>query len=290
MGLRTKFNVIMVFAYLVGIGGIGWVSFEILQRNAREEILHIAGLIMENAMAVRGYTSEEIRPLLSDDAGHDFLPQTVPAYAASRSIEKFRANYPEYTYKEATLNPTNPIDRATDWERAIIDHFRNNPDENELVGVRQTALGPSMYMARPIEVDSPGCLSCHGKIQAAPEAMRERYGEANGFGWQMNEIVGSQVVNVPMSVALDRAQGAFWAFMITSSGYFLIVMLVANILLHYVVIKPVKRISDTAHEISMGRMEVPEWQPRGKDEIASLAESFNRMRRSLINAIKLLDE
>jgi protein-histidine pros-kinase len=40
----------------------------------------------------------------------------------------------------------------------------------------------------------------------------------------------------------------------------------------------------------MGKLEVPEYKPKGNDEVASLAESFNRMRRSLVNAMKILDE
>jgi protein-histidine pros-kinase len=48
--------------------------------------------------------------------------------------------------------------------------------------------------------------------------------------------------------------------------------------------------SSIAHEVSMGKLNVEEYVPRGKDEIASLAESFNRMRRSLFNAMNMLDE
>jgi protein-histidine pros-kinase len=36
-------------------------------------------------------------------------------------------------------------------------------------------------------------------------------------------------------------------------------------------------------------MDAPEFAERGRDEIASLGASFNRMRRSLANALKLLE-
>ena len=51
----------------------------------------------------------------------------------------------------------------------------------------------------------------------------------------------------------------------------------------------VRRMSAIASEISLGNMDAPEFPVRGRDEIASLAESFTRMRRSLANAIKLLE-
>jgi hypothetical protein len=41
-----------------------------------------------------------------------FLPQTVPAYAATETLAQLRKKYPNYDYKEATLNPTNPRDRS----------------------------------------------------------------------------------------------------------------------------------------------------------------------------------
>ena len=62
-----------------------------------------------------------------------------------------------------------------------------------------------------------------------------------------------------------------------------------NLLLHFVIVKPVRRISAIASEVSLGNMDAPEFTVRGRDEIASLSESFNRMRRSLANAMKLLE-
>lgn len=290
MGLRTKFNLVMLLVFALGMGGIGYIATEVLQRNAREEILHTAGIMMESAMSIRGYTINEIRPLLEVQMTRDFMPQTVPAYAAMRNIHGLRERYPEYNYKEATLNPTNPASRATDWEAGIVEHFRNNVSVRELIGERETATGRSLYMARPIRIENESCLVCHGHVQDAPQTMLARYGEANGFGWKMNEVVGSQIVSVPMSVPLQRAQATLSTFMISLGAVFAVVMIILNVLLHSIVIRPVKRMAGIAHEVSMGKLDVEECKPRGKDEIAVLAESFNRMRRSLVNAMQMLNE
>jgi protein-histidine pros-kinase len=67
-------------------------------------------------------------------------------------------------------------------------------------------------------------------------------------------------------------------------------MAALNVLLRMMVVRPVTAIARMADDVSLGKVDVPEYVPKGKDEIASLAESFNRMRRSLANAMKLLGD
>lgn len=290
MKLGIKFNLVLVFTFVLGITAAGMVSYQILQQNARDEILHTASIIMASALSIRSYTVNEVKPLLEPHMTDKFLPQTVPAYAATQNILGLREKYPEYTYKEATLNPTNPVSRATDWEISIVEYFRNNDDAKELVGEHGTAVGPSLYVAHPIKITNEACLGCHGNKEDAPTAMLASYGDTGGFGWKMNEIVGAQIVNVPMSVALDRAQKTFQTFMLSLSLVFLVIIVLLNVLLQTIVIKPVKRISTIANDVSMGNLEAPELHIDGKDELATLGESFNRMRRSLDNAMKMIDD
>ena len=98
--------------------------------------------MMEAALAVRSYTSAEIKPLLDTQMKYSFLPQSVPAYSANQYFSKLRKKFPDYSYKEATLNPTNPINRATDWEADIVTAFRNSPERTEVIGERETPNGP----------------------------------------------------------------------------------------------------------------------------------------------------
>lgn len=290
MNLGAKFNLVLIVTFLVGMVAAGYVSNNMLQQNAREEILHTASIIMEGAMAVRSYTVNEVKPLLIPHMQDEFLPQTVPAYAATQNIRGLREKFPEYTYKEATLNPINPTSRATDWETTIVEHFRNNSTKSELVGVHQTAVGPQLYMARPIQVKNGQCLNCHGKREDAPQTMLTRYGVSGGFGWSLNETVGAQIVSVPMSVALQRASKTFQTFMLSLAGVFLTLIILLNMVLHMIVLKPIRQISNMANDISMGNQDVPEFTTNGKDELSVLGESLNRMRRSLDNAMKMLEE
>jgi HAMP domain-containing protein len=187
------------------------------------------------------------------------------------------------------LNPTNPRDRAQDWEEDVIKEFRQNPTRTEFIGQRDTPAGPSMYIARPIKLTAERCLVCHSTVEAAPKPMVEKYGPANGFGWNMNEVLGAQVVSVPMSVPLQRADRAFGIVMGLLTAVFLAIGLTLNLMLWKLVIQPVSRLSALSDRVSLGELNAPEFPVKSKDEIGVLAESFARMRKSLVHAMKMLD-
>jgi len=287
MSLRLKFNLILGLASLLGVLVSGFLAHHFLQQNAREEVLDSARIMLESARAVRGYTVAEIRPLLELQQKRQFLPQTVPAYSARIYINKLQKQYPNYSYKEATLNPTNPVDRAAGWEVDVVDWFRNKPDVEELVGERDTPVGRFMYLSQPIRITNEACLVCHSTPASAPPTMIDSYGSANGFGWKLNEVVGAQIVSVPMSLPLQRAEAMSRVFMASMIAVFALIGLLLNVLLHLLVIKPVKNIADNANRVSVGALDAGELEVRGKDEISSLAQSFNRMHRRLANADKM---
>ena len=215
MGLRFKFNLVLFGVFLAGFGVAGYISHDLLHRQARDRVLGEARLVMEAALAIRGYTVGQVKPHLIGLMDREFLPQTIPAYAATETLAELHKKYPDYDYKEATLNPTNPRDRAADWEADLINTFRNRADSREISGQRDTPTGPALYIAHPIRIESPACLTCHSTPDAAPASMLKVYGAANGFGWKLNEVVGAQVVSVPMSVPLENAGPAKLQFFTT---------------------------------------------------------------------------
>ncbi|AKJ29574.1 c-type heme family protein [Caldimonas brevitalea] len=289
MKLLLKFNLVFVLVFVLGLGATGYVTRDLLQRNAQQEVLDHARLLIEKALAVRSYTSGQIGPLLETQMKYSFLPQSVPAYSATEVLATLHKKYPDYSYKEATLNPTNPRDRAVEWEVDIVNQFRNSPDTKEFVGQRDTPTGRSLYVARPIKITDPACLRCHSTVDAAPKPMVDRYGPANGFGWNFNEVIGAQVVSVPMTVPLQRADSAFKVFMGLLTAVFVLIGAALNVMLWKLVIQPVSRLSAIADRVSLGEMEAPEFNASSRDEIGTLAQSFSRMRKSLVQAMKMLD-
>lgn len=290
MGLRLKFNVVLIMVFLIGFAATGMISRQLLQDNARDEVVRNARLLMDTALAVRAYTVEQIKPHLDPQLAEVFLPQTVPAYAATETLAHIRKKYPDYGYKEATLNPTNPRDRATDWEADLINQFRKNAEAKELISERLSATGQQLFIAKPIQITNAACLACHSVPLNAPASMIKVYGEANGFGWKHNEIIGAQVVTVPMDIPVLNADRALKTFMASLAGVFVVVFAVLNLMLGWLIVHPIRKMSQAANKVSTGDFEVPEFVEGGRDEVAVLGAAFNRMRRSLDKAMKMIED
>jgi len=291
MKLLAKFNLILLVVF--GAGGlfIAQRAYSFLIGNARREVLQQAQLMMASATSVRDYTANDLSPLLQQLPRHrvHFLSETIPFYAATVTFNNLRKSYPNYTYKEAALNPTNLEDRASDWEADIIDELRNHPGQTQDEGTRPTPAGQSLFIAHPITA-TPECLECHGNPSAAPHAMLAVFGRDNGFGWKKDEIVGAQIVSVPMAVPIAIANQAYHRLL-----FFLIVTMILAILaldggVYFFVIRPLKIVNKSADRVSRGEKNVPPIKVRGRDEIATVASSFNRMQVSLAKALKMFDE
>jgi protein-histidine pros-kinase len=281
---------VFLLIFAVGLTVAAYISRDLLERNARDEVLQNARIMMESALASRTYTSNQVRPLLDTQMKYEFKPQSVPAYAATEQLNDLRKKFVDYSYKEATLNPTNPRDRVTDWEGDIVNQLRQNPERAEIVGERETLTGRALYLARPIQIKSEACLTCHSTVEAAPKTMIDLYGPANGFGWRLNEVVGAQIVSVPMALPIKRSEDTFKVFLISLTAVFAFIFVALNLMLYYIVIHPVRRLSHVADQVSLGQLDAPGFAVKGKDEISALAGSFERMRTSLVQAMKMLGE
>jgi protein-histidine pros-kinase len=288
MRLLLKFNLVFAAVLLTGPGATAYVSWNVLQRNAQQEIAQDARLLMESAIGQRNHTVSQVKPLLEIQMKYFFLPQTVPAYAATEVFADLRQRFPEFSYKEATLNPTNPRDRALDWKTDIIQLFRNDLANVEVTGERETPTGRPFYVARPLRIDAPACLACHSTVDAAPATLIAQYGSANGFGWKLNDIIGAQVISVPTAVPIRRATAAFRRFMPSVAAVFVISGGALNLMLWRIVIRPVSKLSALANRVSTGDLAAPPFAVSSQDEIAELAESFTRMRKSVEHAMKML--
>jgi HAMP domain-containing protein len=290
MKLRGKVNLALIAAFAIGLILAGGGAYKVLTDDAVDNSARDARIVMEQASAIRTYTAEAIRPLLETQMKVQFLPHSIPSFAAQTNFRLVQKKLPEYSYREPALNPTNVNDRALDWEAAIINDFREHPDKTETMVVRETPGGKYLTLPRPLKVGSAACLTCHSTPDAAPPTMVALYGPLNGFGWKQGETIGAQVVSIPMAVPLQRAYSTLGWLMVALAGVFLIILLIVDTLLRALVVKPVVGISEMASDVSMGKLDAPEYVRSSHDEIGSLATSFNRMKRSLQNAMKMLEE
>ena len=291
MRLLIKFNLILILVFGSGMAAAGYFARDFLQQTAHDQVVQQARLMMGSAGAMRTYTTKQVGPLLQEHQKqiNTFLAQTVPAYAATEAFNYMRSDYPDYTYKEATLNPTNLRDRAVDWEADVIQIFRTHPDQKEFSGERDTPAGRTLFLAKPLVAAAP-CLECHSTSREAPPAMIRIYGTNNGFDWKMGDTVGAQIISVPMSVPLGIAERAFRSLMFSLGAISLATLILLDLAIFLIVIRPVTRLSKVADQISKGDLNIPELHVKGSDEISQLAQSFNRMYLSLVKAIRMLEQ
>ncbi|HTD54254.1 MAG TPA: DUF3365 domain-containing protein [Silvibacterium sp.] len=293
MKLLVKFNLLLIVVFGIGLALIAINARSFLLEDAKTTVFSEAKLMAASSTATRDYTDEEISPILESTPEHknDFLPQTIPFYAATVTFNRLRKSghdFADYTYKEATLNPTNLTDRASDWEADIVNHFRNNPADKDVVGERDSAVGPTLYLAAPITVES-GCLTCHSSPSVAPKALIKRYGTQNGFGWHQNEIVAAQIISIPMSVPIKLANDGLRSLLITLGSIFFATIALIDVGMYFIVIRPLRKVSQAADRISTGEIDLPPLPVKGRDEIAEVTTSFNRMHTSLKKAMELLN-
>jgi len=288
MGLRAKFNISILAAFAVGFVIAAFVLHSVFNANARAQVMQNARIMMTAANAIRTYTADDLVPLLPMEHDGKFVAETVPAFAAQTNFKDVQAAFAGYTYREPALNPTNLSDRAQDWEADIIRVFRVDASKKELVIERDTALGATLNLARPVTITDEACLLCHTEPSAAPAALIKSYGTANGFGWKLNETIGAQIVSVPMAVPLQVARDTYITFLIIMIVMFAVIFVILNLLLHYLVIAPVKHVSAIADAVSLGDENVETYVKPGQDEISSLSVSFNRMRESLKHAMAMI--
>ena len=289
MKLLVKFNLVFLIVFLIGLSGSTLIARSLLRSAAKDEVIDRARLLMTGANGVSTYTATQIKPLLETQMKYTFLPQSIPAYSAAEVLASLQKTYPDYAFKSAMLNPTNPRDRAVAWEEDIVRTFKQNADMKEFIGERETPTGAALYIARPIILTNPGCLACHSTPDAAPKTLTDKYGPGNGFGWTLNEPLGAQVVSVPLGLPMREADRQLMVVMGVLTGVFVLIGAALNLMLYRLVIKPVSTLSGIADKVSLGEFDAPEFGVKSNDEIGVLSESFNRMRTSLAHAMKMLD-
>ncbi|MFH7025791.1 MAG: DUF3365 domain-containing protein [Heteroscytonema crispum UTEX LB 1556] len=287
--LKQKVTILLLVILVVGLGISGFTLSSLLRQNARNEIASKTLSLIDTITSVRDYTVTQITPELTPQLETKFLPQTVSAYSAREVFEILRkkGDYRDFFYKEAALNPTNLRDKADSFETKIIQKFLNDKNLKELDGFRSIPGGDIFYIARPLTISHESCLACHSTPEVAPKTMIERYGSTNGFGWKLNQIVAAQIITIPASQVIDKANKDSLVILGLVFAVFIAVIILVNVFLNRQVVRPLKRITRVAEEVSTGHMDV-EFEQLSNDEIGNLAKAFKRMKFSLDLAMKRL--
>ena len=199
--------------------------------SASKDLREKKGFLLgqQHALEAEQQFLESVKGKPAELVDTEFHPQSVPAFAATEIFGYLREKFPDYFYKEATLNPTNPRDRATDWESDVVNQFRGNPAQAEFISTRESPTGTALFLALPIKVNNVSCLECHSTPDKAPGEMIKLYGGDNGFSWKLDDVIGAQIVSVPVSVPVRSAENAFRVIITWLGGAFGGILIFANI-------------------------------------------------------------
>ncbi len=289
--LGAKFTLILVIVFIGGLVASGTVLYEVLQQRAQTEVASKAAMLMETMNSVRTYSNSNLNPLIAPiaKASPIFIPEQIPTYSINSVFENLRKNdeYKSYFYKDAFLDPTNLRDKADDFESEMIKRFIAEPNTKEITGFRNQPGGQIFYIARPFIITKASCLQCHSTPEAAPKNLITTYGKENGFNWELNKVLGTQIITIPVNEVYASANSAWWIVFGILAVIFVLLLVVINLLLKRTVTQRISRMAETADAVSTGSTEA-NFTEDAADEIGTLATAFNRMKSSLDIALKML--
>lgn len=247
MKSSTRLNLLLAGIGAVAIAASSALLWHYLDKKSVDDIRQSAQLQMRIAESIRKYTVDYLQVALpnSDEVGASFHRESVPSFAANTMLADLYKNTPGYAYREVALNPTNIKNMASGWSADIVQGFKGSGAPTDSYSVTGDGADKIMHFSRPIVVDSARCLRCHGDPAVAPASMRALYGDQTGFGWKFGEVVGAQIVSVPVAVQTHKRDHAFALFLMGSTGMLLLVMAVVNWMISNKVLQPMEAANRT---------------------------------------------
>lgn len=288
MGIRLKALIIIGVLSLIAITAMGFVSYRFSMENAMTEAKTKSMIVLNYVHSTRKYLKNTQRPLVMELIEEDrFYPELMSGFVVARgTYELFQSQLPEYRFKQATLDPLLPKNKADADEVRIIETFRGDPSLTVQDGTIEKDGEDYFYMAQPIKIDNQKCLNCHGDPAKAPKDQVEIYGTSNGYNWKMDDTVAAFVVYVPIRQALDAALKSTQNLVMIGGGCILFALVVVWFFLDRSIVSPILRLSQRAEDISLGKNIGKKVEAGSAVEISRLANAIDRLRISILVILK----
>ena len=288
MGIRARFVLVAGVLAAVAMLVVGIASYRFSMGNAMAEAKQKAQIISAYISSSNDYFNERQGPLINKLVeGDRFYPELMSTFAITRGIyERFAAKMPAFRFKQATLNPLQPSNKADDGEKEIIEKFQKDQAIADLDGTIKKDNEEFYYIAKPVRVEDKACLKCHGDPYKAPKDQTEIYGVETGYKWQMGETVGAMVIYIPLKEALASARSSAAILFVIGAGCMLVALLGIWFFLDKAVVGPIVHLCDRAEEISVGKNLDEAIKATTQDEIGSLNKAVERLRVSMVRMLK----
>lgn len=288
MGIRSRFMIIMAIIFGIATVGIGTASYLFSKKSALQEAQSKGQLIFTYIMATQEFYRTKQQPLIMEIVEKDrFYPELMSGFVLTRgTFDNFKKNLKGYDFKQATINPLYPPNKADQWETELIESFKKQPELKSSEGTMRKGGETYFYLAKPITVEGKSCLRCHGNPNEAPKDQVEIYGTKNGYNWKNGETVAAYVVYISVEEALANARKGAITLCLIGAGCLLIALLGIWVFMDRFVVNPIVRLSSKAEEISLGKnLETPV-DIKQNDEIGALANAIERLRMSMVRVLK----
>ncbi|HIJ90676.1 MAG: DUF3365 domain-containing protein [Desulfobulbaceae bacterium] len=288
MGIRSRFIIIMGIIFGLATMGIGTASYLFSKRNAMQEAKSKGELIFNYILATRDFYTEKQRPLIMEVFEKDrFYPELMSGFVLTRgTFDIFKKNLTGYEFKQATIDPLYPPNKADEWETKLIAMFAAQPELKTHEGTMQRNGETFFYLAKPIKVAGKDCLRCHGDANDAPKDQVEIYGSTNGYNWKDGATVATYVVYVSVEEALANARKSAITLYLIGTGFLLVALIGIWLFMDRFVVNPIVRLSVKAEEISLGKNMEESFSIKQNDEIGALAIAIERLRMSMVRILK----
>ncbi len=261
--LSKKLTTLMLTIFLGGIIVSSAVYYNILLGNAKNELSTQSNMLISTMDSVRKYNQDKVNPLLEKQSEEKFLLESIPSYAVRGVFDtltnSYKDKYEKYSYKDAMINPTNPKDKATDEEVKIIEKLSQQDKlagQNIDQGFLMINEEKKFYTARPIKITQSNCLVCHTTLEKSPKSLQilyeqNKYGANQGFGWELNKIIGTKIIYVPADQVYRVTNNNFILILGIFTAIFAATIFLATLWLKQYVVQPLNRITQVAEAESI---------------------------------------
>jgi PAS domain S-box-containing protein len=278
--LTLKLGVITTLFLALTLGGITGMFLRSKRSILDEEALRRARTVISFGEACREYARNVLSPAVEKHTSA-FIPEARSATFLTRGVFSYlRAKMPEYSFREASLNPLNPANFASEEEKALITRFHAEPALQEITG-RQVRQGrEEFFIARPIVVKAV-CLQCHDTPEKAPPEIVERYGSTQGYGWKEGDVTSALIVGVPSGDLEARHEDVILFSLGTWGAVTLVLLVLLPFAFHLMVGRRLRRATKVIDEIVATSDLGVRIGDRGRDEVGWVCSSFDQMTAQL---------
>jgi len=171
---------VLLAVFVTGLGVTGYISYELLHKNARDEVLRNAGVMLEASLSMRQLHDRQ------GAAAAAVRRRQVPARERAGvrrdgDHEPAAQEVPRLRLQGGDAEPDQPRDRRSTGRRTSSTPSATRPRAATSRESAARPTGRSLYLARPLQIRDQACLSCHTTAEMAPPAMVKLYGPNNGF-------------------------------------------------------------------------------------------------------------